>query len=166
MGTVSTKKQDTEETTIETVAQDSVADVRTIVKSATPQESKSDAALSLNILPEVHAVPKQAPAKEKEAKLNDNVKDMQKSNKSHNNSITDLTESKASEEARVMTNKATRGRGSKKTNGVSPEKQSVSTSSLTRKQQKDLLDEILKYTRTKEMVTPSFFSDADSKEEK
>lgn len=40
----------------------------------------------------------------------------------------------------------------------------VSTGKLTKSQQQKLLDEILMYTRTREMVTPSFFSDADSKE--
>jgi Family of unknown function (DUF5764) len=40
----------------------------------------------------------------------------------------------------------------------------VSTSNLSKKQQRELLDEILRYTRTKELVTPSFFSDAESKE--
>jgi Family of unknown function (DUF5764) len=48
--------------------------------------------------------------------------------------------------------------------GASGTADSVSTSTLSKKQQRELLDEILKYTRTRELVTPSFFSDAESKE--
>lgn len=42
----------------------------------------------------------------------------------------------------------------------------VATNTLSKKQQRELLDEILKFTRTKEMVTPSFFSDAESETDK
>ena len=124
-------------TTPESTAHDSVADVKTIVKSATP--SVHETGLSLNILPEIHAPKKNEKPKEK------------------------ATPGSLQDSAVKSVKSATPSRKirSKK---VSPEKQTVSTSSLTRKQQKDLLDEILRYTRTKEMVTPSFFSDADSKE--
>lgn len=54
----------------------------------------------------------------------------------------------------------------KQPGGGSNTSELVATNTLSKKQQRELLDEILKFTRTKEMVTPSFFSDAESETDK
>lgn len=134
---------------------ESIAAVKTIVKSATP--TPQEAALSLNILPEIHASAPKKDVLSRKQDAKDDVKDTKNAKDSTISSIQDTT---VVSTRKVVPSKTPKTRAKK----ASPEKQSVSTSSLSRKQQKDLLDEILRYTRTKEMVTPSFFSDADSKE--